>query len=225
MKKLIKKIPVLYPFARYVKIKYVAPLSFPGSADYWRQRYKAGGTSGAGSYHKLAKFKAEVLNVFVKEHGIRTIIEYGCGDGNQLSLSEYPSYIGFDVSPEAIAQCQNIFSDDETKTFKPVDAYANETAELTLSLDVIYHLIEDHVFFAYMSRLFDSSTRFVIIYSSDTEKQARLQAPHVKHRKFSQWIEQHKPQWMLMQHIPNRYPYTGDELVSSFADFYIYKKA
>jgi len=117
MKKLIKKIPVLYPFARYVKIKYVAPLSFPGSADYWRQRYKAGGTSGAGSYHKLAKFKAEVLNAFVKEHGIRTIIEYGCGDGNQLSLSEYPSYIGFDVSQKAIEICRGIFCNDKTKRF------------------------------------------------------------------------------------------------------------
>jgi len=225
MKNLIKKIPILRSMARVVYFTFIEPFkSFPGSEDYWKQRYKSGGTSGAGSCHKLAEFKADVLNGFVREKQIRTIIEYGCGDGSQLRLSECPSYIGFDVSSEAISQCKHIFSDDKTKTFKLMGQYANETAELTLSLDVIYHLIEDSVFFVYMKRLFGSSTRFVIIYSSNTEKQERLQANHVRHRKFSKWIEQNKPGWKLIQHIPNRYPYTGDELKGSFADFYAYEK-
>jgi hypothetical protein len=225
MKNLIKKISLLRSIARCVYFTFVAPFqSFPGSEEYWQQRYKSRGTSGDGSYNKLAEFKADVLNGFVRERQIRTIIEYGCGNGNQLRLSEYPSYIGFDLSPEAISQCENIFSNDETKIFKLLDAYSNETAQLTLSLDVIYHLIEDDVFFAYMRWLFDSSTRFVIIYSSNTDKQARLQASHVKHRKFSKWIEQNKPEWKLIQNIPNRYPFTSDEQEGSIADFYIYEK-
>jgi len=226
IKNFIKKTPALRSITRVVYYTFIAPFkSFSGSENYWKQRYKSGGTSGAGSYFKFAKFKAEVLNGFVRDKQIGTIIDYGCGDGNQLKLSKYPSYIGFDVSPESISQCENIFSNDETKTFKLMDEYANETAELTLSLDVIYHLIEDDVFFNYMKRLFDSSTRFVIIYSSNTDKQAKLQAAHVKHRKFSKWIEQNKPEWKLIQHIPNRYPYTGNKQKGSFADFYIYEKA
>ncbi|MBN1811542.1 MAG: class I SAM-dependent methyltransferase [Anaerolineae bacterium] len=197
---------------------------FAGSEDYWRQRYKSDGDSGAGSYHKLAEFKAEILNGFVRNKQIRTVIEYGCGDGNQLRLSEYPSYIGFDVSPEAISQCKNIFSDDETKAFKLMDEYADETAQLTLSLDVIYHLVEDEVFHGYMKRLFDSSTNFVIIYSSNTDRQARFQAAHVKHRKFSQWIDQNGPKWKLIQHIPNRYFHARNTRGEPFADFYIYEK-
>ncbi|MFH1081346.1 MAG: methyltransferase domain-containing protein [Pseudomonadota bacterium] len=225
MKNLVKKIPFLRSIAKVVYFTFIAPFkSFSGSEDYWRQRYRSGETSGEGSYNKFAEFKAEVLNIFVREKQIRTIIEYGCGDGNQLRLSEYPSYIGFDVSPEAILQCESLFSNDETKTFKLMDAYANETADLTLSLDVIYHLIEDNVFFTYIKRLFDSSTRFVIIYSSNTDKQERLQAAHVKHRKFSRWIEQNKSEWKLVKHIPNRYPYTGDEQQGSVADFYIYDR-
>ena len=211
------------------KIVYLTSLAqfktFPGSEDYWKNRYKAGGSSGSGSYHKFAEFKVEILNGFVKEKLIRTIIEYGCGDGNQLKFTVYPSYIGFDVSPEAISQCKTFFSNDETKTFKLMDEYANETAELTLSLDVIYHLIEDDVFFAYMKRLFDSSTRFVVVYSSNTNKQESFQAPHIKHRDFSKWIEQNKPEWKLIRHIPNRYPRSGAELKGSLADFYIYEKA
>lgn len=226
MKNLIKKIPVLRSVAKYVYFALIQPLKpFPGSEDYWKERYKSGQTSGDGSYHKLAEFKAEVLNDFVRGKQIKTIIEYGCGDGNQLKLSDYPSYTGFDVSREAISQCENIFSNDAKKIFKLMDGYANETAELTLSLDVIYHLVEDTVFFTYMKRLFDSATRFVIIYSSNTDKQARLQANHVRHRKFSKWIEQNKPEWKLIEHLPNRYPYNGDEQKTSFADFYIYEKA
>ena len=226
MKKIIKKIPSLRSIARFFYHTFISPFkSFPGSEDYWKQRYKSGGTSGAGSYSNFSKFKAKILNSFVSDKHIRTIIEYGCGDGNQLRLSEYPSYIGFDVSQEAISQCENIFSNDDTKILKLMDAYANETAELTLSLDVIYHLIEDNVFHDYMKRLFDSSTKFVIIYSSNIDKQARLQAAHVKHRKFSKWIEQNKPEWKLIQHIPNRYPSTNFGLEGSSADFYIYEKA
>jgi SAM-dependent methyltransferase len=226
MKSFIKKIPILRFIAKAIYFTFVAPLkSFPGSEDYWKQRYKSGGNSGAGSYHRLAEFKAQVLNGFVAEEKIRTVIEFGCGDGNQLKLLQYPSYLGFDVSPEAISQCESDFFDDKTKTFKLMDEYVNETAELTLSLDVIYHLIEDSVFHFYMERLFNSSSRFVIIFSSNTQKQSRFQAAHVKHRQFSKWVIENKPEWNLKKHIPNKYPYTGNDEEGSFADFYIYEKA
>lgn len=225
MKALIKKIPILRSIAKVVYFTAIAPFNaFPGSENYWKKRYKSGGTSGAGSYGRLAQFKAEVINGVVREKQITTVIEYGCGDGNQLSLSEYPSYIGFDVSTEAISQCKIKFANDGSKTFKLIDAYENETSQLTLSLDVIYHLTEDEVFNTYMKQLFDSSTRFVIIYSSNTDKQSRIQAPHVKHRKFSKWAEENRPKWKLMLQIPNKYPYSDDEQEESFADFYIYEK-
>ncbi|MEE9910449.1 MAG: class I SAM-dependent methyltransferase [Deltaproteobacteria bacterium] len=225
MKNLIKKIPVLRSLAELVYFAFIEPRkSFPGSEEYWKKRYQSGETSGAGSYHQFAEFKAEVLNGFVQNRQIKTIIEYGCGDGNQLRLADYPSYIGFDVSPEALSQCRNAFPGDATRTFKLMDAYAGEKAELTLSLDVIYHVIEDDRFFSYMNRLFDSSTRYVIIYSSDTDQQARVQAAHVRHRNFSKWIKQNKAKWRLIQHIPNRYARTKDARKGSFADFYIYER-
>ena len=203
------------------------PQSFPGSGDYWKNRYKAGGTSGAGSYNRLAEFKAEVLNGFVRDQQIQTVIEYGSGDGNQLKLAAYPAYQGFDVSLDAIARCEGLFAGDKTKTFKLAESYAGETAELTLSLDVIYHLIEDTVFEAYMNQLFGSATKFVIIYSSDTDEQVSNLAVHVKHRKFSRWVADNQQGWKLKQHLPNRYPLVagGDDSQSSFADFFVYEKA
>ena len=39
-----------------------------------------------------------------------------------------------------------------------------DRAELALSLDVIYHLVEDTVYESYMGQLFDSATKYVIVY-------------------------------------------------------------
>jgi hypothetical protein len=77
-------------------------LRFPGSGDYWKRRYRGGGNSGAGSYDHLAHFKAEVINDYVRKHDIQSVIEFGCGDGNQLSLLQVPCYAGLDISPTVI---------------------------------------------------------------------------------------------------------------------------
>jgi hypothetical protein len=69
------------------------------SADFWEERYKIGENSGSGSYNYLADFKAETINELIKEYNISGIIEFGCGDGNQLSLLKPEKYIGLDVSP------------------------------------------------------------------------------------------------------------------------------
>ena len=45
----------------------VRRMRFPGSAQYWDERYATGGTSGSGSYNRLAAFKAEILNEFVRD--------------------------------------------------------------------------------------------------------------------------------------------------------------
>jgi SAM-dependent methyltransferase len=224
VKSFIKKTPVLRDIAKIVYFTAISPReSFNGSDQYWKDRYKSGGNSGAGSYDKLAKFKAEILNNFVKENKIKTVIEYGCGDGNQLQLAEYPSYIGFDISSDAVERCKSLFLNDKTKSFKVIDDYANETANLTLSLDVIYHLVEDDVFISHMNRLFDSSKKFVMIYSSNVDEYEKFQIGHVRHRQFSKWVDS-KPEWKLIQHIPNIYPFVENDENTSCADFYIYEK-
>lgn len=199
--------------------------NFKGSEEYWKQRYANNGNAGAGSYNKLAEFKAQVLNDFVVENNIKTVIEYGSGDGNQLKLCAYPKYVGFDVSPVAIEKCRAVFAGEKNKIFKLLDDFDNDDADLTLSLDVIYHLVENDVFYGYMKRLFLSSKKYVIIYASNTDKQRPGQSPHVLHRHFTKWIEANEPDWKLLRHIPNKYPYNGDDNAGSFADFYIFEKS
>lgn len=225
LKRLIGRMPILGPFTYRIYQKLFRP--FRGSERYWQDRYSAGGNSGAGSYDALAEFKAEVINGFVLENKVSSVIEYGCGDGNQLALAKYPSYLGFDVSPRAISICQNLFADDRTKAFHLLDEYNNQSADLTLSLDVIYHLIEDNVFNRHMERLFDSSRKFVIIYASNTDENPKdKDAPaHVKHRNFSNWIRKNRAEWTLLEFIANKYPFDARTGKGSFADFHIYAKA
>jgi hypothetical protein len=226
-KHIIKQTPVLGKLAKgvYHAFKGRDKGSFLGSSAYWETRYQTGGNSGVGSYGFFAEFKAEVLNEFVSRKNIPRVIEFGCGDGNQLRLAKYPGYLGFDVSSTAVSQCKKLFASDETKDFRLVQDYRDDKADLTLSLDVLYHLVEDSVFEGYMRQLFGASTRFVIIYASDMEDNPADLPPHVKHRKFTPWIQRHLPQWKLVERVPNRYPYKGDFHTGSFADFFIYEKA
>jgi hypothetical protein len=200
------------------------PNTFQGSEKFWIERYNQGRNSGPGSYNQLAIFKATVINRFVEENGIQTVIDYGCGDGNQLRLAKYPSYLGFDVSPHALAQCKELFSQDKSKTFKLVNEYTGETGQLTISLDVIFHLVEDDIFYEYMKRLFNSSTNFVIIYASNFDHYDVDNHPQIKHRQFSNWVNTNMLQWKLIEHIPNKYPYQNDPYNESLSDFYIFQK-
>ena len=229
MKEQIKRIPILGHLARrlyrFLREPQSKPKPFPGSEKYWEQRYSSGGNSGVGSYDKFAQFKAEILNSFVHNHNVATVIECGCGDGNQLSLANYPKYIGFDVSQTVIDVCTKLFSSENNKTFKLMKDYAGETSDLSLSLDVIYHLVEDEVFEHYMRTLFKASNQYVIMYASNSNDNEGYEGSHVRHRKFVEWIHGNLPQWRLIEHIPNRYPYKGDYKTGCFSDFYIYETA
>ena len=192
------------------------------SLDYWESRYRLGMTSGSGSTGELAKFKAHVLNDFVRENGVRTVIELGCGDGMQLALADYPRYLGVDVSRTAIDVCRRRFAGDATKSFlwqggpdRDADG-ALPRAELALSLDVIYHLLEDEVYRRYMGDLFGAAERYVIIYSSNCEDV--VSAAHVRHRMFLRDVEADFPEFRLQRKIANILP------SQSFADFYVFSR-
>jgi SAM-dependent methyltransferase len=194
---------------------------FPGSRAYWERRYAGGGNSGASSFGQGAKFKARVVNEFIRKNRISSVVEFGCGDGNQLLLADYPRYTGLDVSQTAIKRCRALFKDDPTKRFLLYDGRSLKEndprlkGELSLSLDVIFHLIEDELFESHLKHLFSVAKKFVIIYSTNIEFSDNLPA-HIKHRKFTDWIVANQPEWKLLKKIPN-------QETESFCDFFIYQ--
>ncbi len=209
-----------------VKMKHLISLcSFNGSTDYWKKRYQQGFNSGSGSYNCLAEFKAKVINQFLSLNSITSVIEFGCGDGNQLSLIQYPQYLGLDVSDVAVKLCRAKFANDLSKQFSLMSDYQHQTADLTVSLDVIYHLVEDLVFENYMQMLFSAASAWVIIYSSNTDKNSIFQAKHVRHRCFIDWVNVNQKKWTLVEKIDNPYPKKIGNPDTSFADFYIFRRS
>ena len=201
---------------------------FPGSQPHWEDRYSRGGNSGAGSYGRLADFKADFVNSFVLEHGVTSVTEFGCGDGNQLSLANYPCYVGLDSSPTAIQMCRDRFKDDASKKFLiyPPNALIPRElipkSDLALSLDVIFHLVEDGIYEQYMTRLFSAAQRYVIVYSSNRD--GGKTTTHVRHRRFTEWVSARAERWQLKARVENRYPFDLQRPHdTSFADFYIFE--
>lgn len=187
------------------------------STHYWINRYEKDGDSGEGSKGECAEFKASVINDFVVKNNIRSVIDFGCGDGNQLRFLNLPNYLGLDVSKDVINYCKLLFPEKE---FKLVSEYKNgrkflgsEKKDLALSLDVIYHLIEDQNYRDYMVDLMNSSEKYVIIYSSNFDLRT---AWHVKHRRFTYFISKHYPNWKLIKVVLNP--------LYKKTDFYIYRK-
>ena len=203
--------------------------AFPGSKNYWEKRYSLGGNSGQGSYGKSAEFKSELLNKFVRENGISSITEYGCGDGNQLAYAKYPQYIGLDISAQAVKLSSKLFLEDTTKNFfvyDPNDFEANKqrfTADLVLSLDVIYHLVEDEVYRKYLINVFNSAKKYVVIYSSNQEVPRILYSRHVRHREFTRHIEEWFPAWELKDTIKDNQSLSDTKINEPSVDFFIFK--
>lgn len=217
----LARVPLLY---RWLGRGYVAWLGgrFAGSRDYWERRYSEGGASGPGSVGASAAFKAGYINRFVATHGVRDAIELGCGDGSQLAMLHIPSYVGFDVSDHAIAACRERFAGDSSKRFERIEALRDERADLAMSLDVAYHLVEDAVFHEYMRRLFAASREWVIVFSSSTERQQEVQAPHVRHRDVRAWISAHATEFGLFEHVPSPLFEGPDDPWS--VDFFTYRR-
>lgn len=201
---------------------------FAGVGPYWERRYAEGGTSGAGSAGRLAEFKADVLNRFVERNGIKTVLELGCGDGGQLGLARYPSYVGVDVAQMAVDLCRRRFADDVTKRFFLTTEEHGfcGSYDLVLSLDVIFHLVDNEVYRAHIADLKRFSSRYIIIYSSNHEDAAeKRSAPHVRHRCFSVDMQNADLTWKLIETIFNPYPYDpSDPINTSFSNFYIYER-
>lgn len=196
------------------------------SSEFWDSHYKEGYTSGTGSYNHLAEFKANIINEFVASHQINSVIEFGCGDGNQLSLMNYPLYIGIDVSETIIKKNKDKFADFDNKVFfhrDEKDKYMKKKHDLALSLDVIFHLVEDHVYIEYMKDLFNASSKYVIIYSSNHEEFTRW--PEFRNRKFMRYVQENEKDWKMIDFIANKYPFElGNEDMTSPSDFYIFEK-
>jgi hypothetical protein len=178
------------------------------SKKYWDERYRNGGNSGIGSQGNIAKYKALMVNNFIKENNIQTVCELGCGD-IQFTLYNIPDFTGYDISEYIIEKNKTKYNHKFTCSLNDLKIY-----DLTMSLDVIYHLLEDKVYKKHIEDLFRLSKKYVLIYSPDRDE--FFSESHNRYRKFSNDI----PQNFKLKTLINN-PYKGNITQS---DFYIFER-
>lgn len=198
---------------------FISRFRFSGSSAYWESRYRFQGSSGAGSYGKNARKKAEFLNAFCRDHKINEVLEFGCGDGAQLELACYKRYIGIDVSQTAIKMCRKRFGPDLTKKFFHVDEFPGAITELVISLDVLFHLVEDGVFLRYLDAVFNSAQRFVVIFSTNHMDPPSRRLTHVRHRAFTSECASRFPEFELVER-----PEQESSKTNVRAGFYVFQR-
>lgn len=177
--------------------------------EYWNNRYRMGGNSGAGSYNVEAVTKAQLINHVIDEYKIRTISELGCGDGNNLLFYKVPtSYTGYDYSKAAIEMCK----EKTRKIANSLKYYFTDNvrdldydADLLLLLDVWYHQVEDNDFEALCDTVFNKfNGKYIIAYTTDTNEQVLPDgtplAAHVRFREFMSKVQEF-PQWEVLMAI------------------------
>ncbi|QHW34049.1 class I SAM-dependent methyltransferase [Paenibacillus rhizovicinus] len=191
--------------------------------QYWEDNYKGGGTSGRGSFGELADFKAEVVNGVIAQYGLSRVVEFGCGDGNQLSLMHYPHYLGLDISPTAVQLCAEKYGRDATKSFmlyRP-GAFFNRgflETDLTVCLDVLYHITEEADYRATLRDLFSPKPRVVVIYTRITRQTEPQVVETIRDRDIFHYLAEFED-YYVHELIPQRYK---DQ---SSADFIILRRA
>lgn len=179
---------------------------YDNSKNYWNRRYFYGGNSGKGSYGDEASYKAQILNQIVKNYKIKSLVEFGCGDGNNARLYKVKKYYGFDISADAIKSCRKLFaSNAEFEFFVINDEFetglniVNESTKfqnnLCISFDVIFHLVEDVFYNEYLDNLEKVNSKFLLVYSSDFNQNTNQ--PHVLHRNYSVDLEDRN--WKIVQ--------------------------
>lgn len=190
--------------------------------EYWDNNYKTNGTSGAGSYGLLAEFKAEVINALIKEHQIQRVIEFGCGDGNQLQYINYPEYLGLDVASSAVQLCAERFKEDQSKSFmlyRP-GLFFNKgyfQADMTVCIDVLYHITDEHDFRCTLHDILQASTNLIVLYTKITGENIPQVICTIKDRDIFHYLAEY-PEFQLKDIVPQRHT----DLSS--ADFIILQK-
>lgn len=184
-------------------------------AAYWNQRYLQGRTSGEGSEGDKAIAKARYIDRLILEEKIDTIADWGAGDGHVLSMIRLEAdYLGIDISRVAVDRLRREYHGIPKRRFLTLDEARTVEidVDLAMSLDVIFHCIDDLSYEEHLRRLFGSSHRFVLIHSLN-ENRGRT-ARHVRWRRFTDDVARIAPEWVLMDQAAG----------PSEIGFYLYRK-
>ena len=105
--------------------------------------------SGSGSLEEYAVPYADWITQFVREHGIGTVVDIGCGDyrvGRRICSNSSIAYVGIDIVSELVEYNQTRFA-NERVSFKCLNIITDEPpdGDLCLIRQVLQHLSNEQI--------------------------------------------------------------------------------
>ncbi len=166
---------------------------------------------------KPLPFRTRVHQWLGRALNIESVVDWGVGDGTVLDgITRGVRYLGLDVSETAVDRLRRRYASLPLWDFEQVtEDYSGpyDLHELSLSMDVLFHLIDDQHYWAYLNNLFGHASRYVIIYSTNYGP-ART-ARHVLRRRFTPDVAASFPEWELLK--------SADD--PGVAGFYVYGRS
>lgn len=175
-----------------------------GSLDYklyWDKHYLSGGDSGAGSFGAHSTWKADIVNQVISTYQVNTVLEFGCGDGNQLVKFQIPEYRGLDVSQTAVDACRDAFKNDSSKSFQVIRPGSNtdfSSAQLVMSLEVLMHITSEVDYLWTLEKIFESSEKLVLIQAPLFEYTLFPKHSHEKYRDIFRYLIDYLDRWSVI---------------------------
>jgi len=158
-----------------------------GSFDYkkyWEERYANGQNSGSGSYGDNAVFKSSIINRVIDEYGCSNMVEFGCGDGNQMTLFKNIPYMGYDISPTIIAKNIVKYKHLTHAKFEVMDMNGiyDKCFDLSICVDVLFHLTIEEDWYRLIDHVCKAAKKWVVIITN-TEEIREEYFPHVNFKR------------------------------------------
>lgn len=171
-------------------------------AQYWEKRYADGRDSGEGSRGEIAKVKGGVVNRVINQFSVQSLLDWGCGDGQVLDhITDQVWYTGIDLSPTVLDNTSQRHSERsfllDTGTPTGVNPLRWLRADMSLSMDVMFHLVHAPDYWRYLANLFNSSQKVVLVWATDSDE--GLTARHVRRRQWTPDVERLYPEWELVE--------------------------
>ena len=120
------------------------------NAKFWDDRYRSFPQlgSGPGSRGYAASYKKRLVKAVIKEFGISSVVDIGCGDLCWLDreVLESCSYVGLDVSAVAIERAKALYPGLAFAVYDVTTQSLNIRSDLVVSFDVLIHQTDLQLF-------------------------------------------------------------------------------
>lgn len=164
---------------------------------YWIERYNRGGSSGAASYGRSAVARGQYISTLIRGYQCTHVIDFGCGDVDQVQQIKVPFYMGVDASSFIIRKCIQ----HTHRCFRIATTVPSDRTDAILLLDMIKCLTDDFSYHEVLRTTFLHPTATIVIIAAKDHN--LWESSHIRHRGFSLHIAETYTDWTR---IENREP-------------------